>query len=349
MQIHREQIASNFQRAQTQAAVTQAYHEATLGMAKNRLDLEGQKLQQTTQTKAKEISDTVGLANFVAKGGTLLDGIAQYPSGKLPATAEKTAKPPMSDYARTMHSDLASAYKDALKTGDMTKVGSAAKMLREFDEKQNPQGLVQPSAPAVPGAPATAAPAAAPNGGTGVIGTPQNNQFQPAPTAGTGVIGTPGQNQFINPAASYQAATGGTPATPSPQTIGQQGRFNVQIVSDGTSPALQPATGIPAGTQDSGKILTPEEREKKGAESLARIKANPPAPAFSGGSVPGVKTVQKQLAEEKNKVINQLQSGNLNAAEYRKMYARLQALTSPQDQPQPFQLLSASNANLPGQ
>jgi hypothetical protein len=213
-QIHRETILSNFQRAQTQAAMTQAYHQATLGIAKNRLDLEGQKLHQGVQTRAKEISDTVGYANAVATGTPPLQARAQFPLAKLPATEEKPVKPaPMSDYDKTLHSTLATAYKDAIKTGDMLKIGPAAKQLREFDEKKNPQGLVQPPSPA---GPQPTAPVTAPAGNTGFIGTPGGvNQFSPTP---------------------FQSAQAGTPATAAPQLKYIRDKDGNLVPADQTTP-----------------------------------------------------------------------------------------------------------------
>ena len=88
-QVKRELIVSNFQRAQTQAAVAKAYHDSMIGLANNRLDIEKKKLDVTTQTQTKVISDTVGYANAVASGTPPLQARAQFPLAKLLAAEEK--------------------------------------------------------------------------------------------------------------------------------------------------------------------------------------------------------------------------------------------------------------------
>lgn len=55
-QIHREQVQANFQRAQSQQAMAKAYHDAQLGLQKQRLDLAGQKLQAGVQTAADQLN-----------------------------------------------------------------------------------------------------------------------------------------------------------------------------------------------------------------------------------------------------------------------------------------------------
>src|SRR5208283_284218 len=56
VQLRQDMLMSNFMREQTQQSVAQAYHQAQLGLAKNRLDLEGQKLQQSTQQAAAQLT-----------------------------------------------------------------------------------------------------------------------------------------------------------------------------------------------------------------------------------------------------------------------------------------------------
>jgi hypothetical protein len=93
-QIHRETILSNFNRAQTQAALTQAYHQATLGIAKSRLDQEGQKLQAATQEKALALADRQNYAMAVAGGMTPAQALAKYPRAWSPALAATSSKTP---------------------------------------------------------------------------------------------------------------------------------------------------------------------------------------------------------------------------------------------------------------
>jgi hypothetical protein len=93
-QVKREQILSNFQREQTQAAVADAYHKSMTGLAKQRLDFEYQNKQREFQAKAAEISDTVGYANAVANGTPPMQARAQFPLAKVPGTEDKPATSP---------------------------------------------------------------------------------------------------------------------------------------------------------------------------------------------------------------------------------------------------------------
>ena len=86
--ISQEQIKANFARSQTQIAVAQAYHNATLGLAKNRLDLEGAKLQQTVQAqnaalteRAKQAAgkpDPYKLEQYKTLQSAYLDAVKNY-------------------------------------------------------------------------------------------------------------------------------------------------------------------------------------------------------------------------------------------------------------------------------
>ena len=99
-QIHRETLLSNFQRSQTQAAVTQAYHAATLGLAKSRLDQESQKLQAATQEKALALADRQNYAMAVAGGMTPAQALAKYPRAWSPALAATSSKTPQETITR---------------------------------------------------------------------------------------------------------------------------------------------------------------------------------------------------------------------------------------------------------
>jgi hypothetical protein len=92
-QIRRETLVANFQRSQTQAAVAQAYHQATLGIAKNRLNLESQKLQQATQDKASTLADRQNYAMSIAGGMSPAEALAKYPRAWEPGLASGVSKP----------------------------------------------------------------------------------------------------------------------------------------------------------------------------------------------------------------------------------------------------------------
>ena len=78
-QVQREQILSNFNRSQTQAAITSAYHAATLGLAKSKLDLEAKKLQQVTADKAATLADRQNYAMAISSGMDPKEALAKFP------------------------------------------------------------------------------------------------------------------------------------------------------------------------------------------------------------------------------------------------------------------------------
>jgi len=91
-QVRREGINANLQRALTQLELTKSYHDAALGLAKSRIDQEGQKIQQAKSKTTREAFDTVGYANAVASGKmTPLQARARYPMAKLPGGETKAA------------------------------------------------------------------------------------------------------------------------------------------------------------------------------------------------------------------------------------------------------------------
>ncbi len=204
-QLREDMLASNFQRAQTQSAVARAYHEAMIGLGKQRLADTAAKTAQVHKEAAQALSDTQNFAMFIAGGGSIAEGLAKYPRAN-PRTVsllERGTKPaPLSsDRDKIVHSNLTAAYKAALKTGDLQQAGTAAKQLREFDEKVYPQGLRQP--PAATAGVAAPMPPAGPPSPQNFIGTPGGqNQFTGTPQ---NFVGTPGgQNQFVNPASTYR-------------------------------------------------------------------------------------------------------------------------------------------------
>ncbi len=77
--LREEMIAANFQRAQTQSAVTNAYHEAMIGLGKQRLADTAAKTTQAHQDAALALADSQNLAMFVAGGGSIAEGMAKYP------------------------------------------------------------------------------------------------------------------------------------------------------------------------------------------------------------------------------------------------------------------------------
>ncbi len=92
-QIRRETIIANFQRAQTQTAMTKAYHDAQLGLEKGRLDLETQKLEQATQEKVAALADRQGYALAIASGMKPAEALAKYPRAWTPGLAIGESKP----------------------------------------------------------------------------------------------------------------------------------------------------------------------------------------------------------------------------------------------------------------
>ena len=241
-QIRRETILSNFQRAQTQTAMTQAYHQAQLGIAKSRLEQEGQKLRAATQEKALALADRQNYAMFVAGGGNPAEGIAKYPRAWEPGIGTEIGRPAKPEKELQATAEIPDPANLFLNKGSVR--GTPAQIWQvlgtnapaQFQPKTAPVGTSPAAtfrvaqAPAVAAPAAPVAPAAAPAGGTGVIGTPQNNQFNPAPfQIGQGPA---------TPAAAFQAAAGKAKYSSSDdvKAAWKAGRINrdqaVQILQD---------------------------------------------------------------------------------------------------------------------
>jgi hypothetical protein len=146
-QLREDTLMANFQRAQTQAAQTKAYHDAQLGLAQRRVNIEGTKLKKGIQDKAKEISDNIGLANHLATGGNYLSGLAKFPNAKLSASEIKsgtTAKP--DPYAFEQYKTLQAAYLNAVKAYEKsTNPGEQARLSRIATNYRQQVDALRPS------------------------------------------------------------------------------------------------------------------------------------------------------------------------------------------------------------
>jgi transcriptional regulator with XRE-family HTH domain len=203
-QIRQQQIAANFQRAQTQTAMTQAYRQAMIGLGRQRLDATVARTIQAHQTAAALLNQRQQVAAYktahpdatTAELMSLFPGvppnyIAALDKSTAPKEVQATAKLP--DDAGSVRGTPAQIY---------SLLGT-----------NTPAALQPETAPATPAAPAASVPAMPANT------TPFNEYLASlnktaAPAGGTGFIGTPGgANQFVNPAAAFQAAASTAPQT----------------------------------------------------------------------------------------------------------------------------------------
>ncbi len=91
-QLREDMLASNFQRAQTQSAVARAYHEAMIGLGKQRLADTAAKTAQVHKDAAQALSDTQNFSMFIAGGGSIAEGMAKYPRAN-PRTVSLLTRP----------------------------------------------------------------------------------------------------------------------------------------------------------------------------------------------------------------------------------------------------------------
>jgi len=76
-QLRKQTLQQEFQRSQAQLEVAKAYHEATLGLAKDRLDTETQRLQQTIKQQANK-ADPFKLQQAKTLQDAYLEAIKNY-------------------------------------------------------------------------------------------------------------------------------------------------------------------------------------------------------------------------------------------------------------------------------
>lgn len=106
-QIHQQQIAANFQRAQTQTAMTQAYRQAMIGLGKQRLQETATKTAQAHQAAASMLTQKQQVAAYKTAhpDATTADLMSQFPAVPPNYIAELNKTSSGTTVTFTRHSD----------------------------------------------------------------------------------------------------------------------------------------------------------------------------------------------------------------------------------------------------
>ncbi len=90
MQARKEIAEQNHLREQQQNAQLNAYRQSEVGLRRANLEREQALNDAQAREKAKQYADEQGLANWIAHGGSMASGLAQFPGGRGNAMALKS-------------------------------------------------------------------------------------------------------------------------------------------------------------------------------------------------------------------------------------------------------------------
>lgn len=135
-QVEQAQLQNSLLHQQQQLEVQRAYHDAQVDLRQQRLGQIGEAARQKSEAAAKVYADSQGLADFIAQGGSVAEGLARFP-GASPATVGALSK------AAVPEKDYGDVQWGKAPNGDDIAWRKGSPSLHQFRAKPDPVKVVQ--------------------------------------------------------------------------------------------------------------------------------------------------------------------------------------------------------------